>query len=140
LEHLTNLGLRRSRTTGIPFAPPDCTIPRVIASDLNADLRKHGNGAFESIGWDSVSTVLSVVGNDTMRTILVMLFLAISIGAAEAEFELAEADPISFVHIMGACFPDMVREMIRDALAEVGMTEDDVRELIQKLEGTDKRH
>jgi hypothetical protein len=54
--------------------------------------------------------------------------------------ELAEADPIRFVHIMGACFPDMVREMIRDRLAEVGMTEDDVRELIQKLEGSDKRH
>ena len=41
---------------------------------------------------------------------------------------------------MGALFPDMVREMIRDELAEVGITEDDVRELIQKLEGSDKRH
>jgi hypothetical protein len=34
----------------------------------------------------------------------------------------------------------MVRETIRDGLAEVGMTEDDVRELIQNLEGSDKRH
>jgi hypothetical protein len=59
---------------------------------------------------------------------------------SKAFAELAEADPISFVHIMGAFFPDMVREMIRDGLAEVGMTEDDVRELIQKLEGSDKRH
>jgi hypothetical protein len=50
--------------------------------------------------------------------------------------ELAEADPISFVHIMGAFFP----ELIRDGLAEVGITEDDVRELIQKFEGSDKRH
>jgi hypothetical protein len=44
--------------------------------------------------------------------------------------ELREADPINFVHIMSACFPDMIREMIRDRLAEIGMTEDDVRELI----------
>jgi hypothetical protein len=41
---------------------------------------------------------------------------------------------------MSAFFPDMVRETIKDGLAEVGMTEDDVRELIQKLEGSDKRH
>jgi hypothetical protein len=54
--------------------------------------------------------------------------------------ELAEADPIIFAHIMSAFFPDMVRETIKDGLAEVGMTEDDVRELIQKLEGSDKRH
>ena len=51
-----------------------------------------------------------------------------------------EADPINFVHIMSAFFPDMVRETIKDGLAEVGMTEDDVRELIQKLAGSDKRH
>jgi hypothetical protein len=54
--------------------------------------------------------------------------------------ELVEADPISFVRIMGALFPDMIRETRKDVLAEVGMTEDDVRELIQKLEGSDKRH
>jgi hypothetical protein len=41
---------------------------------------------------------------------------------------------------MSAFFPDMVREMIKDGLAKVGMAEDDVRELIQKLEGSDKRH
>jgi hypothetical protein len=41
---------------------------------------------------------------------------------------------------MGAFFPDMVRETIKDHMAEIGMTEDDLRELIQKLEGSDKRH
>jgi hypothetical protein len=51
-----------------------------------------------------------------------------------------KADPIIFVHIMSAFFPDMVRGTIRGGLAEVGMTEEDVRELIQKLEGSDKRH
>src|SRR5215831_21110765 len=39
--------------------------------------------------------------------------------------ELAEADPIIFAHIMSAFFPDMVRETIKDGLAEVGITEDD---------------
>jgi hypothetical protein len=41
---------------------------------------------------------------------------------------------------MGALFPDMIRETAKDHLAEIGMTEDDLRELIQKLEGSDKRH
>jgi hypothetical protein len=59
---------------------------------------------------------------------------------AKAFDELAKADPIHFVHIMNAFFPDMVREMSRDVLAEVGMTEDEVRELIQNLEGSYKRH
>jgi len=54
--------------------------------------------------------------------------------------ELAEADPITFMHIMSAFFPDLVRERIKDDLAENGMTEDDMRELIQKLEGSDKGH
>jgi hypothetical protein len=54
--------------------------------------------------------------------------------------ELAEADPIKYVHIMGAFFPNMIRGTIKDHLAEIGMTEDDLRELIQKLEGSDKRH
>jgi hypothetical protein len=54
--------------------------------------------------------------------------------------ELAEADPIIFMHIMSAFYPDLVRERIKDDLAENGMTEDDVRQLIQKLEGSDKRH
>jgi hypothetical protein len=38
--------------------------------------------------------------------------------------ELAEADPIIFMHIMSAFFPDLVRERIKDDLAENGMTED----------------
>ena len=54
--------------------------------------------------------------------------------------ELREAAPINCVRIVGAFFPDMLREAIKDGLAEVGMTEDDVRELIHKFEGSDKRH
>jgi hypothetical protein len=47
--------------------------------------------------------------------------------------ELA-TDPIRYMHIMGAIFPDMVREIISDGMAEIGITEEDLRELIRKLE------
>jgi len=43
-------------------------------------------------------------------------------------------DPIRYVHIMGAIFPDLVREVIKDEMSEVGMTEEDLRELVRKLE------
>ena len=44
-------------------------------------------------------------------------------------------DPIRYALVIGALFPDMMREMIRDQMAEAGVTEEDLRELIQKLEG-----
>jgi|SRR5215469_1294741 len=44
-------------------------------------------------------------------------------------------DPIRFAVVIGALYPDMMREMIRDQMAEAGITEQDLRELIQKLEG-----
>jgi len=52
---------------------------------------------------------------------------------------LAEQDPIQYVVVMHAFFPRMIREAIRDSVAEAGMTEDDMRELIRKLEGSDER-
>ena len=44
-------------------------------------------------------------------------------------------DPIRFAAVIGALYPDMLREMIRDQMAEAGITEEDLRELIQKPEG-----
>jgi hypothetical protein len=41
-------------------------------------------------------------------------------------------DPIRFAVVIGALYPDMMREMIRDQMAEAGITEEDLRELIQK--------
>jgi hypothetical protein len=38
------------------------------------------------------------------------------------------------MNVMAAFFPDMIREVIKDSMAERGMTEDDLRELIRKLE------
>ena len=47
-------------------------------------------------------------------------------------------DPFAYVRVMGALFPDIVRENIKDMMAERGMTEEDSRELIRKLEGSSK--
>ncbi len=57
-------------------------------------------------------------------------------GKAALSNALAElaTDPIRYMHIMGAIFPDMVREIISDGMAEIGITEKDLRELIRKLE------
>jgi hypothetical protein len=44
------------------------------------------------------------------------------------------SDRIRFMTIMGAIFPDTVREAIKDQMAEIGMTDEDLRELIHKLE------
>jgi hypothetical protein len=43
-------------------------------------------------------------------------------------------DPIRYAVVIGAFYPDMMREMIRDQMAEAGIIEEDLRELIQKLE------
>jgi hypothetical protein len=50
-------------------------------------------------------------------------------------------DPIRYAVVIGAFYPDMVRETIRDQMAEAGITEEDLRELIQKLERpSDTKH
>jgi hypothetical protein len=54
--------------------------------------------------------------------------------ALSAAIEQLAADPIRYMNVMAAFFPDMIREAIKDSMAESGMTEDDLRELIRKLE------
>ena len=54
-------------------------------------------------------------------------------GLSKALDELA-SDPIRYMKVIGALFPDMVREAIRDEMAEAGMTEEDLREMLRKLE------
>jgi hypothetical protein len=54
-------------------------------------------------------------------------------GLSKALDELA-SDPISYMKVIGTLFPDMVREAIRDEMAEAGMTEEDLREMVRKLE------
>jgi hypothetical protein len=43
-------------------------------------------------------------------------------------------DPIRYVNVMAAVFPEMIREKLKDSLADAGITADDAHELIQKLE------
>lgn len=43
-------------------------------------------------------------------------------------------DPILYVRVMGAFFPNEIREAIKDEMASQGMTEEDLRELMRKLE------
>jgi len=43
-------------------------------------------------------------------------------------------DPTQYLRVIAAFFPDLVREAIKDSLAEQGMTEEDVRELLRKSE------
>jgi hypothetical protein len=54
--------------------------------------------------------------------------------ALSAAIEQLATDPIRYMNVMAAFFPDMIREAIKDSMAESGMTEDDLRELIRKLE------
>ena len=43
-------------------------------------------------------------------------------------------DPILYLNVMAAIFPEMIREKLKDLLADAGITADDARELMQKLE------
>jgi hypothetical protein len=47
---------------------------------------------------------------------------------------LAENDPVRYSSVMAAYFPTEIANAIRDRMAEIGMTEEDLRELVRKLE------
>ena len=49
-----------------------------------------------------------------------------------AELKKLARDPLRYVRVVGAIFPDMMRESIRDVLADKGITPDDLREIIRK--------
>jgi hypothetical protein len=54
---------------------------------------------------------------------------------------VGERDPIRAARVLGAFFPDLVRETIKDRLADMGITGEDLRELIRKLENPNQsRH
>ena len=59
-------------------------------------------------------------------------------GLSRAMDELAAGDPIRRLHVLGAFFPNMVREAIRDHMAEMGITAEDLREMIEKTEAASK--
>src|SRR3974390_814207 len=48
--------------------------------------------------------------------------------------QLEAKAPIQYVRVIGALYPDMVREAIRDQMAEARLTEQDIRELLQEAQ------
>jgi hypothetical protein len=54
--------------------------------------------------------------------------------ALSAALKKLAADPIRYVRVVGAFFPEMIREMIRDMLAAKGTTREDLEEIIQEHE------
>jgi hypothetical protein len=59
---------------------------------------------------------------------------------SEALEKLRKADPTRYVMVMAAFIPDAVRETIKDDMAERGITEEDVQELVSKHEGSARKH
>ncbi len=53
---------------------------------------------------------------------------------SKAVDKLTENDRGSYVRIMAAFFPSMVRNAVKDAMAQYGVTEEELRELIRKCE------
>jgi len=48
--------------------------------------------------------------------------------------ELSSKDPIRYFRIMAAYFPGRVAEMLKDAMAEAGLTLEDIREMLRRAE------
>jgi hypothetical protein len=62
-------------------------------------------------------------------------------GAFSAALDELARDPILTYKIMGAFFPEMMREKTKDMLAESGITREDLEELLRKAEsGTGSKH
>ena len=53
---------------------------------------------------------------------------------------LRELDLVQYIRVMGAFFPNEVRETLKDKMAEQGLTEEDVREMAKKLNPHSTKH
>jgi hypothetical protein len=51
---------------------------------------------------------------------------------SRAMADLINADPIRGVNVIAAYFPDTVREAIRDSMADLGVTTEDLLEILEK--------
>ena len=60
-------------------------------------------------------------------------------GLSTALDRLAQ-DQVIYLRIMVVYFPELIREAIRDEMAARGMTDEDVRDLINKLQKQETRH
>jgi len=50
--------------------------------------------------------------------------------------KLFKRDPVRCSRILSAYYPEKMREALKNELAEAGLTEDDLRELLRKAEGS----
>lgn len=61
-------------------------------------------------------------------------------GLDNALAALADGNPIQYVRVMAAFFPDLARDTIRDVVANAGLTVEDIDQLIQRAEGRRNLH
>ena len=54
-------------------------------------------------------------------------------------FDDLSKDPIAYVRVLGAFYPDEIRESIKDAMAEQGISVEDLQEIVRKLESPARR-
>jgi hypothetical protein len=54
--------------------------------------------------------------------------------AMSRALEELQKDPVRAIRVLGAFFPERVREALKDAAAELGITEDDIRDLARKFD------
>jgi hypothetical protein len=57
-------------------------------------------------------------------------------GLAKAVDKLEAKDIIQFITVVGAFYPDRVKEIIKDEMAEGRLASDDLRKLLRKLESS----
>jgi hypothetical protein len=54
--------------------------------------------------------------------------------ALSEAFKKLSEDSVLYIGVVGAFFPDMVREMLLDEMAAQGITQEDIEEVIRKRE------
>ena len=65
---------------------------------------------------------------------------AFEVGGIEAFWDELERldDSVQAITVASAFFPDLIREVIKDHMAEHGLTIDDLREILRKSESPDR--
>ena len=67
---------------------------------------------------------------------------AFEVGGIEAFWDELERldDSVQAITVASAFFPDLIRGIIKDHMAEHGLTIDDLREMLRKAESPDRYH
>jgi hypothetical protein len=76
----------------------------------------------------------SLLTDDDWATINKLRRIYASEGQKGLSKAMRELDPSHYIKVMSAFFPDEVREVVKDEMAALGITEEDVKELAKKLD------